>query len=72
MSLDQSRIGIYPRGKHCGRDSDVRTFVARAFPVLIKSEPGFSFLFWAFSSREPVSASLENVIKRYSVMMRAG
>jgi hypothetical protein len=34
----------------------------RASPVLIKSEPGSGLCFDAFSSREPVRASLKNAI----------
>jgi hypothetical protein len=35
---------------------------AKAFSVLTESEPGFGFLFDAFSLREPVSTSLESAV----------
>jgi len=38
------------------------TRAARALSVLIESDPGSSLLFDAFSSREPVSTSLENAL----------
>jgi hypothetical protein len=38
------------------------TTPARALSVLIESEPGSNLLFDAFSSREPVSTSLENAL----------
>src|ERR1700733_3438929 len=50
------------RGRSFQSDCGHSRPAVRALSVLIESEPGSNLLFDAFSSREPVSTSLENAL----------